>query len=81
MALLEVKDLHTYFKTKRVLFGLSTEYPILLKRKNPSIVGESGSGKSVSAMSIIKLLDSNGYIHKGEIIFNGQNLVTSLLIK
>ena len=38
------------------------------------LVGESGSGKSVSAMSILRLLDGNGYIDSGEILFNGQDL-------
>ena len=38
------------------------------------VVGESGSGKSVSAMSILRLLDGNGYIDSGEILFNGQDL-------
>ena len=38
------------------------------------IVGESGSGKSVSAMSILKLLDGNGYIDSGTITFKGRNL-------
>ena len=38
------------------------------------IVGESGSGKSVSAMSILRLLDGNGYIDSGEVIFEGQDL-------
>jgi len=39
------------------------------------IVGESGSGKSVSAMSILKLLDGNGYIESGSITFNGKDVV------
>ena len=38
------------------------------------IVGESGSGKSVSAMSILQLLDGNGYIDSGEIIFEDRDL-------
>ena len=38
------------------------------------ITGESGSGKSVSAMSILKLLDGNGYIDSGTITFKGRNL-------
>ena len=38
------------------------------------LVGESGSGKSVSAMSILKLLDGNGYIDSGTITFKGRNL-------
>lgn len=76
VALLEVKDLHTYFKTKRgIIRAVNGVSYSVEEGKTLGIVGESGSGKSVSAMSIIKLLDSNGYIHKGEIIFNGQNLV------
>lgn len=75
MALLEIKDLHTYFETKRgtvkAVNGVSYSVEA---GKTLGIVGESGSGKSVSAMSIIKLLDGNGYIHKGEIMFNGRNL-------
>ncbi|SCG82331.1 Oligopeptide transport ATP-binding protein appD [Proteiniborus sp. DW1] len=75
MALLEIKDLHTYFETKRgtvkAVNGVSYSVEA---GKTLGIVGESGSGKSVSAMSIIKLLDGNGYIHKGEILFNGRNL-------
>lgn len=76
MALLEVKNLHTYFTTKRgtikAVNGVSYSVE---SGKTLGVVGESGSGKSVSAMSIIKLLDGNGYIHSGEIIFDGKNLV------
>ena len=39
-----------------------------------ALVGESGCGKSVTAMSILKLLDGNGYIDSGEIRFDGKNL-------
>ena len=42
--------------------------------KTIGIVGESGSGKSQSAMSILQLLDSNGYIASGEVIFEGRDL-------
>lgn len=76
MALLEINNLHTYFKTKRgtvkAVNGVSYSVEA---GKTLGIVGESGSGKSVSAMSIIKLLDKNGYIADGEIIFDGKNLV------
>jgi len=79
--LLEVKDLHTYFKTKRgivkAVFGVS--YGIEPGR-TLGVVGESGSGKSVSAMSILRLLDGNGYIESGEIMFDGQDL-TKLPLK
>ncbi|TJX14316.1 ABC transporter ATP-binding protein [Tissierella creatinini] len=75
MALLEVKNLHTYFKTKKgtvkAVNGVSYSVEA---GKTLGIVGESGSGKSVSAMSIIKLLDGNGFIDSGEIFFDGKNL-------
>ena len=75
MALLELKDLHTFFKTKRgtvkAVNGVS--YSVEPGR-TLGVVGESGSGKSVSAMSILQLLDGNGYIHSGEIIFDGKDL-------
>ncbi|WFR58293.1 ABC transporter ATP-binding protein [Anaerocolumna sp. AGMB13025] len=38
------------------------------------IVGESGSGKSVTALSILGLLDKNGKVTGGDITFNGENL-------
>ena len=75
MALLEIKDLHTYFKTKRgtvkAVNGVSYSVE---PGKTLGLVGESGCGKSVSAMSILRLLDGNGYIERGEIWFNGQDL-------
>ena len=37
-------------------------------------MGESGSGKSVSAMSVLRLLDANGYIAGGTVTFDGQDL-------
>ena len=80
-ALLELDNLHTYFTTRRGIIkavnGVSYEVE---KGKTLGIVGESGSGKSVSAMSILRLLDGNGYIDDGEILFNGKDL-TKLPLK
>ena len=39
-----------------------------------AIVGESGSGKSVFTKSFMGLLDANGRIESGEIIYNGENI-------
>ncbi len=76
MALLEVKDLHTFFKTKKGIVKAVNGVSYSLEAgKTIGIVGESGSGKSISAMSIMQLLDSNGYIDSGEIIFDGRNLI------
>lgn len=75
MALLELKNLKTFFATKRgtvkAVNGVSYS---LDAGKVLGVVGESGSGKSVSAMSILRLLDGNGYIDSGEILFNGEDL-------
>ncbi len=75
MALLELRDLKTFFKTRngivKAVNGVS--YQVEAGR-TLGVVGESGSGKSVSAMSILQLLDGNGYIAGGEILFEGQDL-------
>ena len=75
MALLELKNLKTFFATKRgtvkAVNGVSYS---LDAGKVLGVVGESGSGKSVSAMSILRLLDGNGYIDSGEILFGGVDL-------
>lgn len=73
--LLEIKDLKTHFSTKKGIVkavnGVSYQVD---KGKTLGVVGESGSGKSVSAMSILQLLDGNGKIAEGEILFQGQDL-------
>ena len=75
MALLEVKNLHTYFKTRKGIVKAVNDVSYALEPgKTVGIVGESGSGKSVSAMSILQLLDGNGYIAEGEVIFEGLDL-------
>ena len=75
MSLLEVKNLHTYFKTRKGIVKAVNDVSYTLdEKKTVGIVGESGSGKSVAAMSILKLLDGNGYIAGGEVLFEGTDL-------
>ncbi|MBQ8895407.1 MAG: ABC transporter ATP-binding protein [Clostridia bacterium] len=75
MSLLEVKNLHTYFKTRKGTVKAVNDVSYSLESgKTIGIVGESGSGKSVSAMSILQLLDGNGYIAEGEVMFEGRDL-------
>ena len=75
MALLEIKNLHTYFETKRGLikavYGVDLEVE---EGKTLGVVGESGSGKSQTAMSILKLFEKNQKIYEGEIFFDGKDL-------
>jgi len=77
MSLLEIKNLHTYFETRRGL--IKAVYGVTLKvekGKTLGIVGESGSGKSQTAMSILRLFEHNQKVFDGEIIFEGIDLVT-----
>ncbi len=77
MSLLEVKNLHTFFTTKRgTVKAVNGVSYTLDAGKTLGIVGESGSGKSVSAMSILRLLDGNGYIESGEIWLDGEELTS-----
>lgn len=73
MSLLEVRDLQTYFDTRRgvvkAVDGISFK---LEPGQGLGIVGESGSGKSQTAMSIIKLFQRNQRIAGGSILFDGK---------
>ena len=75
MALLEIKNLKTYFTTKRGIVKAVNDASYSVEPgRTLGIVGESGSGKSVSAMSVLHLLDGNGYIAQGQIIFEGRDI-------
>ena len=75
MALLEVKQLHTFFKTKKGIVRAVNDVSYEVEAgRTLGLVGEAGSGKSVSAMSILRLLDTNGWIDSGEILFDGKDL-------
>ncbi|MFA5569904.1 MAG: ABC transporter ATP-binding protein [Sphaerochaetaceae bacterium] len=75
--LLELRDLHTYFTTKRgTVKAVNGVSYAVEEGRTLGVVGESGCGKSVSAMSILQLLDGNGYIAQGSVIFKGQELTT-----
>jgi peptide/nickel transport system ATP-binding protein len=77
MALLEIKDLHTYFNTRRgVIKAVNGVSYNVEPGKTLGVVGESGSGKSVSAMSVLQLLDENGEIKGGNIMFKGRDMAS-----
>ena len=76
MALLEVRDLHTAFTTPAGTVNAVNGVSFNLERgKVLGIVGESGSGKSVTAYSIMQILEKNGKIVSGSIKVDGQELV------
>jgi len=76
-ALLEVKDLRTYFYTfegvVKAVDGVSYE---LEPGETLGLVGESGCGKSVSALSVMRLIpDPPGKIINGEILFEDEDIL------
>ena len=76
MALLEVRDLHTAFTTPAGTVNAVNGVSFNLERgKVLGIVGESGSGKSVTAYSIMQILEKNGKIVSGSVKVDGQELV------
>ncbi|MCS6908277.1 MAG: ABC transporter ATP-binding protein [Anaerolineales bacterium] len=74
--LLKIKGLSTYFYTEdgvvRAVDGVDLE---VYSGEVLGIVGESGCGKSVTSLSIMRLIAPPGRIVKGEIWFEGENLV------
>jgi peptide/nickel transport system ATP-binding protein len=77
MALLEVEDLKTYFRTDdgivKAVDGVNFEVE---KGQTLGIVGESGSGKSVTCLTIMGLNPKKSAITSGEARFNGEDLIT-----
>jgi len=75
--LLEVKDLHTSFFTKKgVIKAVDGVSFSVNKGEVVGLVGESGSGKSVTSLSIMRLVPQPaGKIVSGEILFKNENLL------
>ncbi|KQZ95248.1 ABC transporter ATP-binding protein [Rhizobium sp. Root564] len=67
--ILKVEDLKTYFPTRTGVFKAVDGVSFELKRgQTLCVVGESGSGKSVTARSILQIVDRPGRIESGSII-------------
>lgn len=73
--ILSVRDLHTSFSTDNgevmAVNGVSFN---LDRGKILGIVGESGSGKSVTAYSIMRILEKNGSIKEGKVLYKGEDI-------
>ena len=73
--LLSVKDLHVKFRVRgRILTairGISLDF---YENESVAIVGESGSGKSVFTKTFAGMLETNGFIDQGSIIFADEEL-------
>lgn len=74
--LLSVKDLHVKFRVRgRILTAIRGISLDIYENESIAIVGESGSGKSVFTKTFAGMLDSNGFVSDGSIVFNDEELV------
>ena len=72
---LSVRNLNVKFSLRgKVLHAIRDVSLDLYKGETLAIVGESGSGKSVLTKTFMGLLDANGWIDSGSILYNGQDL-------
>ncbi|MCW2872977.1 ABC transporter ATP-binding protein [Actinacidiphila oryziradicis] len=76
--LLDVIDLHVEFRTRdgiaKAVNGV--DYTVGAG-ETLAVLGESGSGKSVTAQAVMGILDTPpGFVTKGEILFQGRDLLT-----
>lgn len=74
--ILVVEDLTTHFFTEKgVVKAVDGNSFVLKEGQTLGVVGESGCGKSITAMSILNLIEKPGKIVRGSIKFNGEELV------
>src|SRR5919109_644959 len=77
MALLEVNELKTHFRTDDgIVKAVDGVNFAVEKGKTLGIVGESGSGKSVTCLTIMGLNSRRNTITSGEALFNGEDLIS-----
>ena len=74
--LLSVQNLTTVFDTRpRAVVAVNDVSFEIRKGETLGLVGESGSGKSVTAFSLIRLVQPPGRVATGQVIFQGRNLL------
>ena len=78
--LLSVKGLKVKFRVRgRILTAIRDISLDIYENESIAIVGESGSGKSVFTKTFAGMLDENGYISDGQIIFNDDELASTIV--
>ena len=74
--ILSVENVRTSFYTdKEVIRAVDDVSFDIYRGETVGIVGESGSGKSVTARSIMRLIENPGRIENGRIMYNGEDLL------
>ncbi len=80
--LLSVKDLEVKFRVRgRILTAIRGISLDIYENESIAIVGESGSGKSVFTKTFAGMLDSNGFISNGSIVFNDDEIADTSVSK
>ncbi len=78
--LLSVKDLEVKFRVRgRILTAIRNISLDIYEGESIAIVGESGSGKSVFTKTFAGMLDSNGFISNGSLIFDDDVLADTVV--
>ncbi|WP_135852344.1 ABC transporter ATP-binding protein [Halorussus salinus] len=73
--LLSISNLRTQFNTERGVVEAVDDFDLTIREgETVGLVGESGSGKSVSALSLMQLVDNPGEIADGEAAFHHEEL-------
>jgi len=73
---LQVEKLNTAFSVEGEWLNVVRDLSFSIGPKETlALVGESGSGKSVTAMSVMQLLDARQTRYSGSVMFDGQNLL------
>lgn len=73
--ILSIKDLVVKFNLRgKILTAIREASLDLYEGESLAIVGESGAGKSVFTKTFMGLLDANGWIDSGNILYNGEDL-------
>jgi len=72
--ILEIQNLKTAFTNRGAKIYASDDVSLSIPRGQiTALVGESGSGKSVTAMSILRLIQKPGAVESGKILFHGKD--------
>ncbi len=80
--LLSIKDLDVKFRVRgRILTAIRGISLDIYENESIAIVGESGSGKSVFTKTFAGMLESNGYVSNGKIIFSDEELSDTVVKK
>jgi peptide/nickel transport system ATP-binding protein len=75
--LLKIKTLRVTFQSRLGVVKALNGIDLMIRRgESVGIVGESGSGKSVTALSILRILDENAALSAEEMVFDGEDVLS-----